>query len=109
METRYKIAWACLLPPVRLFLKLKFGYKYKMAKNLPDNYIVLSNHVTDFDPLFVGSSFSKQMFFVASEHTTRWGLASKLLKYFFNLLSPPHGGRCRRSGRRGFLIYAPDL
>lgn len=84
MGMKYKIAWTCLLPPVRLFLKLKFGYKYKIAKDLPDNYIVLSNHVTDFDPLFVGSSFKRQMFFVASEHTTRWGLASKLLKIFFN-------------------------
>lgn len=84
MGMRYDVAYACLRPFVVLFLKLKFGYKYKKAKDLPENYIVLSNHVTDFDPLFVASSFPKQMFFVASEHITRWGLPSKLLKIFFD-------------------------
>lgn len=84
MGIKYDIAYTCLRPLVILFLKIKFGYKYKKATNLPENYIVLSNHVTDFDPLFVASSFPRQMFFVASEHTTRWGLASKLLKIFFN-------------------------
>lgn len=84
MGMRYDVAYTCLRPFVVLFLKLKFGYKYKKAKDLPENYIVLSNHVTDFDPLFVASSFPKQMFFVASEHITRWGLPSKLLKIFFD-------------------------
>ncbi len=84
MGIKYDIAYTCLRPLVVLFLKIKFGYKYKKAANLPENYIVLSNHVTDFDPLFVASSFPRQMFFVASEHITRWGLASKLLKFFFN-------------------------
>ena len=83
MGIKYDLAYACLRPLVILFLKLKFGYKYKIAKNLPENYIVLSNHVTDFDPLFVASSFPQQMFFVASEHITRWGLASTLLDFFF--------------------------
>ncbi len=71
-----------LRPPVTLFLRMKFGYTYKKAKNLPDNYIVLSNHVTDFDPLFVASSFPRQMFFVCSEHLSRWKVYP-LLKYAF--------------------------
>ena len=54
-----------------------------MAKNLPDKYIVLSNHVTDFDVLFVAASFPRQMYFVASEHIARWKNAYKFLKYCF--------------------------
>lgn len=46
------------------------------AEGLPENYIVLSNHVTDYDPLLVGVSFPGQMYFVASEHITRWDIAS---------------------------------
>lgn len=80
---RHQIYWKILRRLVVAFLKIWFGYKYEKAKDLPDNYIVLSNHVTDFDPLFVGASFEKQMYFVASEHITRWGLASKLIKHFF--------------------------
>lgn len=66
-------------------MKLKFGYRYEKpkTKELPETYIVLSNHVTDYDPIFVGMSFRKQMYFVASAHITRWGLASKLLKHCF--------------------------
>ncbi len=63
------------------FLWLKFGYKRQTAKNLPGQYIVLSNHTTDFDPLFVGACFPKQMYFVASEHISRWPLAYKFLRY----------------------------
>ena len=49
---------------------------------MPDNYIVLSNHVTDYDPILVALSFPKQMYFVASEHLLRKGIASKLLMHF---------------------------
>ena len=82
-KLRHKFWYSFLRPLVILFLKIKFGYKYKIAKNLPENYIVLSNHTTDFDPIFVSSSFKKQMYFVASEHITRWNTAYKLLQYFF--------------------------
>lgn len=68
-----------------LLVKVKFGYKYKKIKTeeLPETYIVLANHVTDFDPIFVGVSFEKQMYFVASEHISRWGIASKLINHIF--------------------------
>ena len=68
-----------------LLVKIKFGYKYKKIKTeeLPETYIVLANHVTDFDPIFVGVSFEKQMYFVASEHIGRWGFVSKLINHIF--------------------------
>lgn len=83
MKLRLRFFYALLRPLVALFLKIKFGYKYEIAKNLPENYIVLSNHLTDYDPLFVGASFRRQMHFVASEHIARWGFAYTLLKFVF--------------------------
>ena len=80
LDRKHELVYQLLLPLVKGFLKIKFGYKWKKAENLPENYIVLSNHVTDYDPLLVGVSFPKQMYFVASEHITRWGLAYTLLK-----------------------------
>jgi hypothetical protein len=80
---KYPFFYRLLRPLVIVFLWLKFGYRFKVAKNLPENYIVLSNHVTDFDPLFVGASFPRQMFFVASEHIARWPNAYKFLKFAF--------------------------
>lgn len=80
---RHKFWFALLRPIAYLIVKIKFGYRYKKAQNLPDNYIVLSNHTTDFDPIFVALSFRKQMYFVASEHITRWKTAYKLINYIF--------------------------
>ncbi len=84
-----KFFWNFFRPLVIIFLYLKFGYTFKKAKNLPDNYIVLSNHNTDFDPLFVGVSFSNFMKYVASEHISRWKFAFKILDYMFDPILRP--------------------
>ena len=85
MQKRLNLFWKLLRFPVAVFCRIKFGYTFKTAKDLPDHYIVLSNHVTDFDPLFVGCSFPRQMYFVASEHIARWKRGYKLVNY---LLAP---------------------
>ena len=82
MYKRHKIFWNIVQPMVKVFLRLKFGYRFKEAEGLPDKYVVLANHTTDYDPLFVAASFKEQMYFVASEHVARWGILSKLLFYF---------------------------
>lgn len=72
MHKKHTVFWVLLRPLVIAFLWLRFGYHYKTPKNLPENYIVLCNHATDYDPVFVGASFPRQMYFVASEHLSRW-------------------------------------
>lgn len=84
MKNQQKILFALLRPLVILFLKCVFGYTYEKAEKLPENYIVLSNHATDFDPLLVAASFRKPMFFVASEHIARWPVAGKLLTWLLH-------------------------
>ena len=85
MNKKLNFFTALLRPVSYAFQKvcICIGYKYKKATNLPENYIVLSNHVTDYDPIFVGLSFKKQMFYVASEHITRWGWIYKALHFVF--------------------------
>ena len=83
MSKKLNFFTALLRPVGYSVAKLKFGYKYKKATNLPENYIVLSNHVTDYDPILVGLSFKKQMYYVASEHITRWGWIYKVLHFVF--------------------------
>ncbi len=80
---RHNFYYKLFRPLVVLFLKIRFGYKFQYAKNLPDNYIVLSNHTTDYDMLFVGASFKKQMYFVGSEHIARWKTLYKFIKHAF--------------------------
>lgn len=81
MNLRHKLFYEIFRPLVALFLRIKFSYKYEKATNLPENYIVLANHTTDWDALLVASAFPKQMYFVASEHIARWDHWYKLVNY----------------------------
>lgn len=84
MNKRHKIILNILRPLVALFLKIKFGYKFEKVPKLEGNYIILSNHNTDFDPLFVAVGFKDYMYFVASEHISRWKVAFKFIKFAFD-------------------------
>ena len=83
MNIKHSIIWKTLRPLVAVFLYFRFGYTSCRANNLPENYLVLSNHVTDYDPLLVGVSFKRQMYFVASDHISRWKRAYPFLKFAF--------------------------
>ena len=95
MNKRHVFFWKLLRPLAHLFVHLKFGYRCEISRKLTENYIVLANHVTDFDPVFVGASFPRQMYFVASEHVFRLGWVSKLINF---LVAPI----ARRKGSKGF-------
>lgn len=90
MHTFHKIVYSTLRPLVALFLLIKFGYRYVKPRNLPENYIVLANHATNFDPVFVAVAFP-HMYLVGSEHISRWGFTSKLLKFFLAPILRPKG------------------
>lgn len=91
MKKYQKIYWKILRPLVIVFLYFKFGYTFKVAKNLPDNFLVLSNHNTDFDPLLLGVSFKDSIRFVASEHISRWKVAFKFVNHIFSPIMRPKG------------------
>jgi len=84
MLKRHGFFWWLLWPLVVLFLRLKFNYRAERPKQLPETYLVLANHTTDWDPVLVGAGFRKMMYFVGSEHISRWPNAYKFLKFAFN-------------------------
>lgn len=66
------------------FLKRIFRYSYENHR-LPGPTLVISNHVTNYDPLLVSVCFPKDhMHFVASEHLFRMGFVTKFLRYVFD-------------------------
>jgi len=82
--SKSNIIFTILRPVAKLIIKLKFNYKYTVQNPLSEPYMVLSNHVTDFDPILLGLAFKQPMRFVASEHVARWGFLYKLLKFCFD-------------------------
>ena len=91
MNKKHVFFYKLVRPVIVVFLWLKFGYTFTVARNLPENYIVLSNHTTDYDPLFLGASFPRQMYFVGSEHIARWKHWYELLKSCFAPIMRPKG------------------
>jgi hypothetical protein len=63
------------------FLVWKFNYKYEPVKPLKHPAIILPNHVTNWDPLLVGSAFPQMMYYVASDHLFRLGWVSKIIQF----------------------------
>jgi len=90
-NTRHRIVWAIVRPIVRLILWIRFNYTCRSyAPKGP--YIVVANHVTDWDPLIVGAAFRKQMYFLASEHILRYGFISRVLDWLMGPIVRQKGG-----------------
>ena len=79
---RHRIFYNCVLPYVHVFNKWKFNYRYDSLKEVEGPYLLLANHNLELDPLLVGDAVGKHIYFVASEHLLRKGIATKLLMYF---------------------------
>ncbi|MDF2672501.1 MAG: phospholipid/glycerol acyltransferase [Clostridiales bacterium] len=74
----YKTARIFIMPYIKC--RFRFQFEKVLEKNKP--YMVLANHTSAWDPIFVGMSFPDHMYYVASEHIFRKGFLSKLLNIF---------------------------
>lgn len=88
---RHSFLWRFFRPLVQLIVWIKFRFRAENV-SVDGPYIVLCNHVTDWDPLLLGAAFKNQMYFVASEHILRLGFVSKLLVWMVNPIARQKGG-----------------
>ena len=76
-------AYAFLQKIGRPIVNWFFGYRFDgPPADIEGPYIVLCNHNLDLDPVFLGVSLKKQMYFVASEHLFRQKNSRLLIKIF---------------------------
>lgn len=88
---RHQRLWTLLRPLARLILRLKFNYR--CGSYAPEGpYLLLCNHVTDWDPILVGAALKSQMYFVASEHVLRQGLVSRFIRWAQAPIARQKGG-----------------
>jgi 1-acyl-sn-glycerol-3-phosphate acyltransferase len=80
-KKRHNFIWRLARFLVHRPLARKFNFKYDNAEVEHSPYIVVSNHLTNWDPLLIALSFRKMMYFVASDHILRMGFISKLLEF----------------------------
>ena len=56
---------------------------------LPESFLLISNHASNDDALFLGLAFRDQMYFVVTEHLLSLGFVSRLLKRYFDPIPRP--------------------
>ena len=83
-KERHDLAYKFTINFLRPFLCLKFNYKYDKIDVGHSPYIVISNHLTNWDPILIGLSFKKSMYYIASDYIYRIGLKSKIVKFLFS-------------------------
>ena len=91
VQRRHQRIWTFLWHVAPPFFKHMYSYSYDKAPEIDGSYLVLSNHVCELDPILVGFSFPRQMYFVASEHVYRKGFVSKLLFWAFEPIAKIKG------------------
>lgn len=77
---RHLFFWKEFFAIMRPYLIKRFNYKYALC-DAENPLLVVSNHVTDWDPFFIGMCFPQHLYFVASEHIFRWGYKSTLISW----------------------------
>ena len=80
---RHRCVYAVLRPFFRVYLRLAFGFHAARfhGENPRQPYLILANHTGPFDGFMLAMSFCRPIYFVASDHIFRLGLASRLIRY----------------------------
>ena len=88
---RQRRAYRVLYPAAKVLMKALLNYQAEPGPRVEGPCLVLSNHVTDFDPFLVGLSFPEHMYFVAGENVLRMGLLSRIAVRYASLIQRVKG------------------
>jgi 1-acyl-sn-glycerol-3-phosphate acyltransferase len=80
VKFRHKAFHTLFRPLVYLYAKIKYGFKTKKQK-LKGPHLILFNHPSNLDPLFVGVSFNKPTYFIANDDLFNIPIVSKILNF----------------------------
>lgn len=72
--------WYFLIAP---FIIRIFNYKFDDMSKIEGPYILVSNHNTDLDPIFLSIASNRLLYFVATEKVTRMGFIGFLIRRYF--------------------------
>ncbi len=88
---RQRRAYRVLYPAAKALMKGLLNYQAEPGPRVEGPCLVLSNHVTDFDPFLVGLSFPEHMYFVAGENVLRMGFLSRIAVRYASLIQRVKG------------------
>ena len=88
---RQRKTYEVLYPVAKALMKGMLHYSFELGPKVEGPCLILSNHVTDFDPILVGLSFPEHMYYVAGENVMRMGLLSKLVSRYASIIQRVKG------------------
>ena len=88
---RQKKAYRVLYPAAGALMKALLNYEAAPGPKTEGPCLILSNHVSDFDPILVGLSFPEHMYYVAGENVMRMGFLSKLVTRYGSVIQRVKG------------------
>ena len=92
-QKRHQRIWTFLWHTLGWIFRCLHSYKCEPAPQIQGPCLILSNHTMELDPVLLGLSFPRQMYFVASEHVYRKGWVSKLLFWAFEPIAKIKGSK----------------
>lgn len=84
---RHLRAYRFFKPLLAPYFRRRFNISALPAPDIQGPCLVIANHNADLDPVLIQLSFNDLLYFVASEHIFRAGLASKFIRRYFNPIS----------------------
>lgn len=82
IKFRHKVVTALLRYPLSLYCRWKYGITMEKFKEQGDRpYLIIMNHQTAFDQFFVGATFNRPVYYIASEDLFSMGWVSDLIRY----------------------------
>ena len=82
VKLRHKVVTALLRYPFGLFVRWKYHIKIEKFKDQGNRpYLIVMNHQTAYDQFFVGLTFNRPVYYVASEDLFSMGWVSDLIRW----------------------------
>ncbi len=82
IKLRHKVLTVMARPFLRLYAKLRYNAKLDAFTEQGNrNFLILSNHQTDFDQFFIASSLKTPVYYVAMDDVFSNGFVSRLIEW----------------------------
>ena len=82
LKTRHKVVTSLLQPTLGLYVRWKYGIKIEKFKEQGDRpYLIVMNHQTGFDQFFVGLTFNRPVYYLATEDIFSMGWISRVIQW----------------------------
>ena len=82
MKFRHKVVTELLRYPFGLYVRLKYGIRVEPFRDQGKRpYLIIMNHQTAYDQFFVGLTFNRPVYYIATEDLFSMGWVSDLIRY----------------------------